>query len=358
MNAENLLDPYLENLLVDYDCVVVPQLGGFITNYKPAQIDQKSGVAHPPQKDVSFNKNLTKSDGLLETTLSQDRNISFEEASASLKDAVEMCWQKLHEGRKVQFKKVGVLYIDGNKNLRFEPSGDVNFLKSSFGFDSFKLPAPATRETPIPAVQTEEVPAETPVIELGRSRTSSIYWVAAATMLPFIAMSAYIGISTDFKSPTEVTVADLNPFKSASHAIPAYAERETNTNKVSVETTEVAFPENVAVFPYSFETGKIDSTGVWVDLREKGVASPALAAKPSGLYHIIGGCFGERTNAEKFVSRLEMRGYSAAILDLHKGLYRVKIESFGDYDQALNSLDDMRTTGTFPNAWLLKKPVS
>ncbi len=357
MNAENLLDPYLENLLVDYDCVVVPQLGGFITNYKPARIDQKSGIAHPPQKDVSFNKNLTKSDGLLETTLSQDRNISFEDASASLKSAVESCWLKLHDGQKVQFKKVGVLYIDGNKNLRFEPSGDVNFLKSSYGFDSFKLPEPIVRETASPVVQKEEEPASAPVIEMGRTRSNGIYWVAAATMLPFIAMSAYIGISTNFKSPTEVSVADLNPFKSISNELTVYSERE---HKVDVEPTEIdvlSFPENVAVFPYSFETGKIDSTGVWVDLREKGV-SATKESKLSGLYHIIGGCFGERTNAENFVSRLEMRGYGAAILDQHKGLYRVKIESFGNYDQALNSLDDMRTTGTFPNAWLLKKPVS
>ena len=47
MNTE--LDKYISELLFDYDCVIVPQLGGFVTNYKPAYFDK--GIAHPPSKN-------------------------------------------------------------------------------------------------------------------------------------------------------------------------------------------------------------------------------------------------------------------------------------------------------------------
>ncbi|MFN2430356.1 MAG: hypothetical protein ABR574_10085, partial [Cryomorphaceae bacterium] len=39
------LDQYINELLYDYDCVILPQLGGFVTNYKPAQIDEAKGIA-------------------------------------------------------------------------------------------------------------------------------------------------------------------------------------------------------------------------------------------------------------------------------------------------------------------------
>jgi hypothetical protein len=33
------LDHYISQLLFRYDCVIVPNLGGFVTNYKPATIN-------------------------------------------------------------------------------------------------------------------------------------------------------------------------------------------------------------------------------------------------------------------------------------------------------------------------------
>jgi hypothetical protein len=52
---------------------------------------------------------------------------------------------------------------------------------------------------------------------------------------------------------------------------------------------------------------------------------------------------------------LKTKGYEAGILDFHKGLHRVRIESYSDYTRALSQLRELRDSGTFPNAWLLKK---
>lgn len=353
------LDQHISALLYDYDCVVVPQLGGFVTNYKPAQHDEKSGLAHPATKDIRFNKNLTKSDGLLETTIADGMGMSFEDASRGLKREVEKCWSKLNGGERIKFNKIGVLYIDDNKNLRFEPSSDQNYLKNTFGFESFALPAMRKEETPTPK-PTQATPAskqeETPVIPIPEAKKPrGIYWVAAATILPFMAMSMYVGLTSNFKSPTELSVAELNPFAMNEAKVGKYSPSQVGETVIDEKAETGLYPSGETVFPYSFESSKIDSTGVWIDLRDKTVAA---SPKPiTGTYHIIAGCFGEEGNADTFVGKLIGHGYDAAILDKHKDLYRVKIESFQSYEEALKSLDNIRSTGIFPSAWLLKKPA-
>lgn len=369
--------------MFDYDCVIVPQLGGFVTNYRPASIGRESGIGKPPGKDILFNKNLTQSDGLLERAIATGTEISFEEAGASLKNLTEEYWAKLNGGEKVNFKKIGVLYIDAHKKLRFEPAAGQNYLKASFGFESFSLP-PVVKSEPKPVVTNKEEEPEVMEIPFYDNRafkkSKSIYWVAAATLMPFVAMSIYMGLTTNFKSPTEMTLAELIPFNSGTFETPTYLERTPNNADMAIKNDkqEDIFPENTTVFPFSFDKNEVDSNGIWVNLekdvkpeaeivaKEATVADsgenvadkPEVATLNTKQYHIIAGCFGDETNANKYVIRLKSRGYAASILDFHKNLHRVQLESFSDYSTALQKLQTVRNDGTFPNAWLLKKPQS
>lgn len=353
------LDQYISELLYDYDCVILPQLGGFVTNYKPARVDESKGIALPPRKDIGFNRNLMRSDGLLEKSLSDGQKISFEEAGEAVKKEVAAYWETLNSGKKVKFNKIGLLYIDEDKNLQFKPSNDVNYLKTSFGFESFALPEPRIAEKE--ALEVVANPDEKEDVQYDKIRKSrSIGYVAAAAIIPFIAMSAYIGFTTDFKSPTEISAAEILPFSGNRYEKPSYEKRDTDYGDAdAAKSSDTPFPENKTVFPYSFLESKIDSTGVWVDLRKtEKPEAPAEKTLLSGKYHIIAGCFGDKSNAETYVERLKMRGYSAAILDYHKNLYRVKIVSFNDYQTALGELKSLRENEVFPSAWLLKKPLN
>lgn len=348
------LDKYISELLFDYDCVIVPQLGGFMTNYKPAYFER--GIAHPPSKELRFNKNLTKNDGLLSQSISNSEGISIQDADAILHETVEKYLGALKDSGRVELSKVGVLFIDENEQLRFKPDTAVNYLRSSYGFESFAMPAETVPQIPI-AEEKREIPSadETPIIPISEPSTynKGIYWVAAATLLPFIGLSLYLGMTTDFKSPTQITLAELFPMGNSIGT--KYSPREITLSEAELSDA-TKYQENTMVFPFDFESNEVDSLGVWVnlsDVTKEAVAENATTSK--GIYHIIGGCFGEKKNAESFVYRLKTRGYDGDILDLHKGLYRVKIESFSNYDEALIELRSTRDSGTFPNAWLLKK---
>lgn len=345
------LDKYISELLYDYDCVIIPGLGGIMTNYKPARIE--NGMAYPPSKEIRFNKNLTKNDGLLAQSISEAEKLSIRDADAFVHECVEKHLEKLNGGDRVELKKVGVLYVDGYDNLRFEPDTSVNYLRNSFGFEVFKLPQVVEKSEPF---EEEKAVGERPdkIIPLQvKSHTKGIYRVAAATLAPFIAMSVYLAATTDFKSPTEISLAEIFPSSAAVEK--AYSPRTKEVKTIDISPEETIFPENQSVFQYDFIGNDLDSQGVSIDMRKSEKAK--TAEENIGIYHIIGGCFSEKSNAEYFVGRLQMRGYDSGILDVNKGLYRVRIESFHDYDKALSELAEMRDNGTFPSAWMLKKKI-
>lgn len=364
------LDQYIADLLYDYDCVIVPQLGGFVTNYRPAQLDPRKGLALPPGKDIRFNRNLTKNDGLLTSACAEANGWNFEEAGSFVRSEVEGYLKALNEGSKVKLKKVGILYIDTDKNLRFEPDSTQNFLKQSWGFEAFALPEPIVKAVPESKPEPKVIPMPAPIpaqiqdeekdLVYGRSaHTRSLYWVAAATLLPFVALSLYIGMQTGFKSPGDISPADLIPFSQSKKVERLYSPSAI-VDEPRPEVTEAGFPKHASLFPFSFAENAVDSTGVWINLARVEASRTTKSARNgsvAGKYHIIAGCFGEAHNAETYVGRLQAKGFDASILDYHKGLHRVRLASFMQYDDAVNQLARVRLEKDLDGAWILKKPM-
>ena len=48
----------LPGMFLDYDCVIIPELGGFVCNERTAWYDEDKEEMVPPSRDVLFNPNL------------------------------------------------------------------------------------------------------------------------------------------------------------------------------------------------------------------------------------------------------------------------------------------------------------
>ena len=59
------LSRHIESLLLHHDCVIVPGLGGFGTQYVPARRIEEEFLFLPPYRSVGFNQQLVLNDGLL-----------------------------------------------------------------------------------------------------------------------------------------------------------------------------------------------------------------------------------------------------------------------------------------------------
>ena len=59
------LTKHLEHLLFENECVIVPELGGFIAHHQPAHYEEAEGIFLPPMRTVGFNPLLMMNDGML-----------------------------------------------------------------------------------------------------------------------------------------------------------------------------------------------------------------------------------------------------------------------------------------------------
>ena len=106
MNLAN----YINDLLYRYDCVIVPDFGGFVTNKIGASIDKSTATINPPSKQITFNSHLNNSDGLLANYIASSENISFEKASTAIALSV-INWQNVLQKEPLKIGTIGVLAL-------------------------------------------------------------------------------------------------------------------------------------------------------------------------------------------------------------------------------------------------------
>lgn len=134
----NTMLQHINDLLFLHECVVLPGLGGIISNCSSSYYDEKNSMFYPPKKELSFNRNLSKNDGLLINYVSEKDAITYERATKSVSYFVEDLKVKLNQGKRVVLENIGVLYCDRKFNILFEPF-DFNFLADSWGMDEISL---------------------------------------------------------------------------------------------------------------------------------------------------------------------------------------------------------------------------
>ncbi len=129
---------YIADLLYEHDSVNVPGLGGFQSQYKPAEIDRVQGKLHPPSKDLHFNENLVVNDGLLINYISKKHQLSYAEAEQAVEEYVQGVKQAIEKREIIIFPRVGRLYRDYENKLQFLPD-NTNFNTEAFGLPTVQF---------------------------------------------------------------------------------------------------------------------------------------------------------------------------------------------------------------------------
>lgn len=338
------LDHYISQLLFRYDCVIVPNLGGFVTNYKPASINPVRDTFYPPSKGISFNKNLIHNDGLLANAISQENRIAYEKALTIIEEAVVKIQHDLKNRKKIAFDNVGVLFYDQDNRLQFEPSAQINYLLESYGLSSFQ-------QFPIKRKTLEEKIKETPILTINQTHNTKKWLKAAAILIPLTALVIWIPTKYDLSS--DLNYANLNPFKTT---LPVYTERTALPVFEKVELPVVDETNNTITFIKNEKpivitktieepTAKVDSTYVKTQIQ-------SLLSQGQN-FHVIGGCFKKKENAENFVKELVNAGFNASIIGKRKGLFTVSYSNFYSRKEAVEGL--VLAKNHNPKAWILQQ---
>lgn len=309
------LETYISDLLYRYECVILPGFGAFLTQYQSAQLHTTTHAFYPPKKRLSFNAQLTDSDGLLANYISKTEMIPHEEASDRIKTYVRFLYDSLQKGESQVLKNIGNLSLDNEGRLQFEPSYHLNYLTNSFGLSSFTSPE-ILRE-----VYKEEVIAleeKTPIV-FTPERKASTSWLkyAAAAVIAF-GLIGVLGVNyvKEVKAYNEVSYQDA---------------KEQLEDKIQEATFVISNP---------LPSIKLTLT------------------KPVGKYHIVAGAFREGENAQKRVNQLIDKGFKARAIGTNKyGLHQVVYGSYTDSQEALAQLRTIRQQDN-KEAWLLVQELN
>lgn len=348
------IDNSISQLLYLHDCVVVPELGGFVANYKSAQIQSIKNTLEAPSKSVSFNKNLQQNDGLLANHLVQTQRINYQDSCKRIEDYVASINQDLKLKKKVLIEDVGTLFLDADNRIQFNPENTVNYLLDSYGLNTFQK-LPIKRVTLEEKITKEFKDRVVPLAVVKKKKRNPAIWaVAAAAVLAIVTVwGSQVDLSGDFNYAT------LFPsFKPGEKAV--YSERKLSPK--FIEVTGSNFKEKLATASENDLTINVSfiygEEPVVVRLKNaptiiEPVSTYVESKKIDLKYHIIVGCFSEKANAKKMVKTLKKKGLNAWLVGQRKKLWTVSYSSFATRKEAVEALALAQTEN--PKAWILNQ---
>ncbi len=138
---------YLKKLLYQYDCVVVPDLGGFLTHHQPARFELASstgssstevaysGVGRfmPPRKRLAFNEALRLDDGILTNYVMLHESLTRDAAQQRIGQFVAEVRDRIQRTGSHTLDGIGMLTVNGEGRFQFEPQLRQNFLGDAYG---------------------------------------------------------------------------------------------------------------------------------------------------------------------------------------------------------------------------------
>ncbi len=312
------LEKHINTLLFQYDCVIVPGLGGFVANVTNANLNEKTGIFTPPSRIISFNKNLSHNDGLLISHIAKAEGLSFEECNSKLGKHVNVLKFQLSRGETITIGETGDLKTERSGNIVFTPNKNTSYSTESFGLPTFHFNS-------LEQIKAENEPTRHLVQRtIGAKRTRQI---AASIAL----IMGLMFVAPEFENKThQSNYSDLFP----------------NFEQVNITTKEVSSPE-VIVKTKTEELVDVNSI-------EDQKATPIVEIENS--YFIIAGSFADEKPAKAFLNKLNSKGINTAeILAMNSNRYRVSLEGFNDKTKAIEALDTYRKRNGYSSAWLLTK---
>jgi cell division septation protein DedD len=318
---------YTRKLLFEHDCVVLPDLGGFLVYFSHAFYSEQNALYHAPQKRVAFNEALKLDDGLLAHYLTINEQISREEAQKRIRKFVEDIKQSIQENGSFMLEGIGSLANNEEGKLQFEPLTLVNFYAESYGLKSIHVnqvdPTLKIAETADAYnwTETDRVAKEL-TYELPRRRRSRVGMYIGGLLIAGCALVA--GIT---QLPSESLKSSLNPFDLVP-AVKAWFATDIKSNSVKKQHSNhketAALPvENEVVTPKE----SVSAVAVTpIEVKETVAVKKEVVEKPTtevpapisyksddkADFLVIAGGFSNIENARKLEQKLQRNGYENA----------------------------------------------
>ncbi len=323
----SLLAKYLTSILHKETCVILPDFGGFVSNYTSAEIDLHTDFFTPPSLTIAFNQSLTHNDGLLIQEIAKQDNVTLEEAENRAQKLITLLRKDIYTNGRADLEGLGLLYLDKDYSIKFKVAIKANLLPQSYGLKSFRFSSIKNRRQ-LQSFENEYM--KEPTVK----KRTLVITTAAASVIILLGLTLFVNHKMNQESTVKASLSDVTSLNIDS-ALEAEATIDTKTG-VEIET-EIKRRKPL-----------IDESST-----RKSHALHYNEAHSQDEYHIIAGSFSNIESAKRYGKKLEDEGYSPSyITDGDK--VRISIYSYDEKYEALKQLDFLRATKDRA-VWMLKK---
>ena len=362
------LERHIEILLLDNDCVIVPDLGGFMAHYSEAHYDDSDQMFLPPSRTLGFNPALKMNDSLLAQSYIEAYDISYPEALKRIEDEVNELRQHIENEGYYELNDIGVLRVNEYGSYEFEPCEAGILTPALYGLSSVEIDplesiAPAFVETKTRPVKIEtatdsetkeekarEVKMTSPLFDEDDNddkvhiRVSVLRNIAAAA----IAIFAFFLISTPLNngSRKEMSMLNMNT-ETLTRILPKTTVQGVAEVK-GITAKELNKKEENAIQKTEVENLETSSSSV----SENQEVKPKEQNLP--YYTIVLASHVSKKNAAAYVEKLHKAGFNEAQVYSGRSTTRVIFNQYKSEAEAYGALHEMREYTEFNDAWVYK----
>ena len=362
------LSKHIEYLLLENDCVVVPELGGFIAHYQPAHYEEAEGVYLPPSRSIGFNPQLTMNDGLLVQSYMNAYHTDFPDATRKIQDTVEKLKETLYSDGVVEMHGIGILHYNIRGMYEFQPDESGVLSPSLYALDAFSMPLLKEKPVPVEEIETLSVPQ---VVKERKEFHLNTQWLGNAVAVAIAAVLFFV-----LSIPVENTYIDKGNYASLgteclfdairSHSMattlsvsPAPQQQTKKEQKhlkpVSVRVEKVApTPKTEEKKAEEVKAVPVKETVAPAKKEVQNTTTVKKETKVSGKkHHIIVASLATAADAQQTLQRFKQKGYTDASVVEGNGRFRISLCSYTDKNEAYRKLNELKQDEAYQSAWLL-----
>ncbi len=350
------LGRHIEILLLSNDCVIVPDLGGFMAHHISARYDKDDDLFLPPLRTLGFNPQLKLNDSLLAQSYIEAYDISYPEAIRRIEDEVNELKQHLDNQGFYEIDDIGVLSLNEEGGYLFEPCEAGILTPELYGLSSFEIKRMSDAVVVNAATETikneeqlntqQEIFTQSNVLNsiVDEDDNSTIKikvaWIRNAVAIA-AAVVAFLFVTTP------VSNSENNQIVTSSFFSPVLLE-PTDTKEVSsdvkVEDIKKALEDSENL---SNSLNESEKQELEQEMTDSHVTSEG--------YCIVMASHVAKQNAEAFVNELHAKGYTEAYTYIHNNIVRVVYGNYESEADAHSVLHDIRGNKYFEQSWVYKK---
>ena len=364
------LTRHIEALLLSYDCVIIPGLGGFVSQYVESYYIEDEKTFFPPYRTVGFNPQLTINDGLLVQSVMQTYDVNYPEAQRMIEQKVEEIQNRLHCNCAYDFEGIGVLTINLGGVYSFKPFDSGVIAPKLYGLNSFQMKKASEiqeertesskKEKRNEAEYKTEKKASSIVkiadeprhytISVNKTATNYIATIAAAVLLYFI-FSIPTQSPSDYNVSTEGASAN-GIFIGLSSLMQNQNANKKDISSISLDTANDKTLLNEEIKSESTIEQNIDK--VKEDKAVKQEDKKLVESHAEGTYVIVLASAVTEKNAEIYVSELKKQGMPEAFVYKKGKMTRVLYSSYPTEEEAKSALNKLCSNDNFSEAWVMQ----